>query len=396
MKTTKIFYIIIISISFFLSYANAQLQVSADGLVKSLNQTAIFSNTNRIGDVVDILGDNPSLPNGADLIWGKFRSLQPNNPGLLTLQSMEGANFTVRANGNVGIFNSNPSCALEIGTLGTNYEIKVNGSIVLTSDERVKKNINSIENSIEKLKKLKSVSYNFTGVEEDNTKDITTNIIGGVEKSIFKPQNNKKNYGRTYYGFLAQDVQKLFPDLVYKDSAGILGVDYIGMIPLLVNALNEQEITIATQNEKIVDLESRLSKLENNSNNSSAQRIGANGTTTETTTLSYPKLDQNTPNPLNTSTITETNTLSYPILEQNTPNPFNTSTTIGFYLPNSIMSANIYIYDMNGGQLKNYSINERGKGFVTINGSEFKAGMYLYALIADGKVTDTKRMILTK
>ena len=51
---------------------------------------------------------------------------------------------------------------------------------------------------------------------------------------------------------------------------------------------------------------------------------------------------------------------------------------------------------MNGGQLKSISIPERGKGNVTIQGSEFSAGMYLYALIADGKVIDTKRMILTK
>ena len=47
-------------------------------------------------------------------------------------------------------------------------------------------------------------------------------------------------------------------------------------------------------------------------------------------------------------------------------------------------------------QLKSYPLVQRGKGNVTINGSELTAGMYLYALIADGKVIDTKRMILTK
>lgn len=96
------------------------------------------------------------------------------------------------------------------------------------------------------------------------------------------------------------------------------------------------------------------------------------------------------------STVEETNALTYPILEQNNPNPFNTSTIIGYYLPNSITSASIFIYDMNGVQLKSYLINVRGKGNITIQGSEFNAGMYLYALIADGKVIDTKRMILTK
>lgn len=369
MKTTKF----TLAFLFILSsvYVNAQLKVLTIGRVTCNNQTAIYSDTSNIADGLDIVYSNPDIPTGYDMIWGKFTTLQPNNPGLLTLQSMNGANFTVRANGNVGIFNNNPGHALEVGTTGTNYEIRVNGSVVLTSDERVKKNINSIEKSIEKLKKLKSVSYNFTGIEQDNTTDITTNIIGGVEKSIFKPQNNTKSYGRTYYGFLAQDVQKLFPDLVYKDSAGILGIDYIGMIPLLVNALNEQEITIASQNEKIIELEMRVSKLENSSN-SSPQKAGKNITSEES------------------------NILTYPVLEQNTPNPFSATTTIGFYLPATISAATIYVYDMNGVQLKSYSIPQRGKSNITIQGSELIAGMYLYALIADGKVVDTKRMILTK
>ncbi len=363
MKTTKnIFAILLILFSV---CANAQLKVLSTGRTNIYNQTAIYSNSNTVNDLLDLVNQNPSISKGFDLIWGVYHQPQPNNPGLLTLQSVDGAYFTVRANGRVGIYNNNPSCALEIGTVGTNYEMKINGAIVLTSDERVKENIKDIDKSLDKLKLLKCVSYNFKGVTENarNNESSFANL-GDENKLTFNPQNNKDSYGRNYYGFLAQDIQSLFPDLVYKDSTGMLGVDYIGMIPLLVNALNEQQITIA-------NLETRLSRLEIG-DNSVPKKIGAN-TTTE-----------------------ETNTLSYPILEQNTPNPFNTSTTIGFYLPNSITSANIFIYDMNGGQLKNISIFERGKGIVTIQGSEFSAGMYLYALIADGKVIDTKRMILTK
>ena len=51
------------------------------------------------------------------------------------------------------------------------------------------------------------------------------------------------------------------------------------------------------------------------------------------------------------------------------------------------------VFDTNGGQLKSIQISERGKGNVTIQGAEFSAGMYLYTLMADGKVIDTKRMI---
>jgi len=91
-----------------------------------------------------------------------------------------------------------------------------------------------------------------------------------------------------------------------------------------------------------------------------------------------------------------TGTLTYAVLDQNIPNPFNTTTTIGYYLPTTISNALIYVYDMNGTQLKSYPITERGKGNVIIQGSEFVAVICLYGLIVDGNEVDVKRMILTE
>jgi hypothetical protein len=82
-------------------------------------------------------------------------------------------------------------------------------------------------------------------------------------------------------------------------------------------------------------------------------------------------------------------------LFQNNQNPFSEVTDIGYYLPETVSKAMICIYDMNGKQLKCYNINSNGNGFITIDGNELQAGMYMYTLIADGKVVDTKRMILT-
>jgi len=50
---------------------------------------------------------------------------------------------------------------------------------------------------------------------------------------------------------------------------------------------------------------------------------------------------------------------------------------------------------MNGTQLKSIELHPKGNGSITINGGEFNAGMYIYTLIADGQVIDTKQMILT-
>ncbi len=65
-------------------------------------------------------------------------------------------------------------------------------------------------------------------------------------------------------------------------------------------------------------------------------------------------------------------------------------------VPEDVGFATVMIYNLEGKQMKNIQVQDRGKVSVKISGSELSAGMYLYALIADGKVVDTKRMILTQ
>ncbi|KAF0237905.1 MAG: hypothetical protein FD181_1490 [Prolixibacteraceae bacterium] len=51
---------------------------------------------------------------------------------------------------------------------------------------------------------------------------------------------------------------------------------------------------------------------------------------------------------------------------------------------------------MTGTLLKTITINQRGADNVTISANEFVAGMYLYSLVCDGKIVDTKQMLLTQ
>jgi hypothetical protein len=51
---------------------------------------------------------------------------------------------------------------------------------------------------------------------------------------------------------------------------------------------------------------------------------------------------------------------------------------------------------MNGKQIDKYQISERGNTSVEITAGSLSAGIYMYSLITDGKVIDTKRMILTE
>jgi hypothetical protein len=82
-------------------------------------------------------------------------------------------------------------------------------------------------------------------------------------------------------------------------------------------------------------------------------------------------------------------------LYQNFPNPFNENTTIKFKLSSDINTATLFIYDIQGNQLSSYLIDPRSDSFVVVKGSDLTPGMYLYSLIADGALIDTKTMILT-
>jgi hypothetical protein len=83
-------------------------------------------------------------------------------------------------------------------------------------------------------------------------------------------------------------------------------------------------------------------------------------------------------------------------LLQNNPNPFTSETEIKMTLPDHVENATIMIYTLEGKQMKNIRVYDRGDVSVKISGNELSAGMYLYALLADGKVVDTKKMILTQ
>jgi hypothetical protein len=83
-------------------------------------------------------------------------------------------------------------------------------------------------------------------------------------------------------------------------------------------------------------------------------------------------------------------------LLQNNPNPFNSQTEIKMNLPERTTGALIMVYSLEGKQVKNIPVMDRGEVSVRVSANELAAGMYIYALIVDGKIVDSKRMILTE
>jgi|GEM_PF-5592836 len=83
-------------------------------------------------------------------------------------------------------------------------------------------------------------------------------------------------------------------------------------------------------------------------------------------------------------------------LFQNNPNPFRIDTEIRMNIPANVNESILYLYDLQGKPLKSFIITNRGSASVKLEGGSMTPGMYLYALIADGKVVGVKKMILTE
>ena len=110
-----------------------------------------------------------------------------------------------------GLAGANPSNAFVVNYDGS---ATLSGDLTINSDSRLKSNIITLGGTLSKLMLIDGKNYTMK-----------------TNESILK------------IGLLAQEVQKAFPELVKKanDSEGTLSVNYQGMIPVLINAIKEQQ-----------------------------------------------------------------------------------------------------------------------------------------------------------
>jgi len=130
------------------------------------------------------------------------------------------------ANDNLGIGVNEASDLPLAYKLVVSGSIKATGTVVQGSDERLKKDIAPIDNALSRINHIDGVFFKY------------------------------KDSGDKSVGFVAQQIQKVLPEVVSEDNNGYLGVNYSGVTAVLVEAIREQSSIIS-------DLESRLSKLEN-------------------------------------------------------------------------------------------------------------------------------------
>ena len=132
----------------------------------------------------------------------------PNNFDSMTFKDNKNI-ITNMSGGNFGIGTTGPSYKLDV-----NGTIRATGDVIAYSDERVKENIKTIDNSLEKVNKLRGVEFNKKGEDK---------------KSI---------------GVIAQEIEKILPEVVSTDDNGMKSVAYGNITGVLIEAIKELKAEI--------------------------------------------------------------------------------------------------------------------------------------------------------
>lgn len=318
---------------------------------EALNSTPLGSG--RSYGVFGIAGNSTSGWN-----YGLFGRLQGNQNGAGVYGTITSDENGINTQGRyAGFFNGPTKVAGDLTVTGSISGVILSSSAINNNTSYSPKksyatNYETEENFSSKLSSLNLLSYHFPQEDAAMAKQLKTSG-DTITSSHELTRNELLCLEKKHYGLSAEQLQNEFPDLVYEQEDGSMAINYIEMIPILIQTINE--------------LNNRIALLEGTS-----YTAGNNATYID-----------NADNRANK-------------LYQNTPNPFRNSTTINLNISPDVKKSTLYFYDINGIKTKTYNITERGKVSIQLPASDFESGLYVYALVTDGKVISTKRMIVDK
>ena len=209
------------------------------------------------------------------------------------------------------------------------------------SDRKLKDNIENETNVLERIAQLRPVTYTHKDIEGINL-----------------PNGNQ-------HGFISQELAEVFPELtrdirqpVLDDEGKVTSylefkaVNYVGLISVLTSGIQDLNNELTVVREELEALKQE------------------NGTTP----------------------FSQDQTEGY-VLEQNVPNPFQDRSIIRYELAPGVESASVSIFNLNGGFIKSYPI-ENSQGQITVLGSDIGKGMFIYSLTKDGQPIISKKMVI--
>ncbi len=232
-------------------YEDSRVKIFGDRPTDDLNKDLSMQVYGEYGQYLanGKIGFGEDYPNGPEVYIGEYG--QNLDSDKLELYGKKGVYFTWgRGYGYSNILGSIQDIPYIIeDAFSFQTDVTANG-VLLNSDKRYKKNIKPVTKSLSKLINVKGVKYNlkkpssktiektYPGIElsEKEQKDIAH--FTNLEKKL-------KEIKKERLGFVAQELQIIFPELVVENEEGYFYVDYAGMIPLLIEAIKEQQATIS-------------------------------------------------------------------------------------------------------------------------------------------------------
>ena len=159
-------------------------------------------------------------------------SMKPKKLLILNVSHYQNTAFVIGNGGydSEGNYDGHRSNAFEVLFDGTTT---IAGDLNINSDARLKANIISLGATLSKLLQIDGKTY-----------------------TMKKDANHKKKIG-----LLAQDIEKVFPELV-TETNDIKSVNYQGLVPVLINAMKEQDEVIRSQDAINKEQEVKLSSQE--------------------------------------------------------------------------------------------------------------------------------------
>lgn len=216
---------------------------------------------------------------------------------------------------------------------GVTYKLAVNGvtkasAFYSTSDKRFKKDIKPIENALKTIEAIEGKTYLWN-----------------------KEANKEMNFDNgDHSGFIAQDLEKVLPHLVASGQDGSKAVNYIELMPYLVEAIKEQQTQI----------------------NELKAQISNNFKTQNQDLLQFE----------NTKIISVS------------PNPSSDVILVSLNIEKAVTTANLQVHDLNGTLLSSLNLKERDTNIIkSLQKDNFGKGIYIVSLIVNGKSIDTKKII---
>ncbi|MBL1179974.1 MAG: T9SS type A sorting domain-containing protein [Bacteroidetes bacterium] len=271
------------------------------------------------------------------------------------------------------------------GNSGTGY--------LVASDANYKTNLDTISNALGIIEKLQPKSFFFD----------TANTV------------NLKFSSKKQYGFIAQAIEPILPELVSQttkpaeyDSLGNMMIpkisfktlNYNAFIAILTKGMQQQNDSIQKLDSLTKAQDHKMDSLENALNRLSQQVQQIQHCINQLCGNNKQNNSENNNNPQNNelgNTINvELSNGDAIVLEQNVPNPFAENTSINYYIPKNNNYAQLIFTDMHGRIIKTVDIKQSGKGQLKVYAANLSQGVYQYSIVVDGKIIDTKKMLVEK